>query len=110
MLDIVVHIQDQLVFKNLSIFGRIFKTHLNFFESMLSVKKTNGNFSLREVTPHTAILWFIDYLCSSRNTSPGNTHISLRDSLYKNEIHLSTHILHYQQYKSNILKVQFYFS
>ena len=31
------------------------------------------------------------------------------DSLYKNEIHQYTHILHYQQYKSNIFKIRFYF-
>ena len=32
------------------------------------------------------------------------------NSLYKNEIHQYTHILHYQQYKGNICKIRFNFS
>ena len=60
------------------IFGKISETHLiYFFESMLPVKKTNGNFALREIAPYTLILWFPDFLCSSWNSSLGNTHLSL---------------------------------
>ena len=29
------------------------------------------------------------------------------DSMYKNEIHQYTHILHYQQYKDSICKIRF---
>ena len=51
------------------IFGKISETHsIYFFESMLPVKKTNGNFALREIAPYTLILWFPDFLCSSWNS------------------------------------------
>ena len=73
-----------------------------FFESMMPVMKTNGNFALRKIVPYT--LFFCFQIIFVLHETP---HLEIlifhyMDSLYKNGIHQYTHILHYQKYKDNI--------
>ena len=80
-----------------------------FFESMLPVKKTNGNFALREISPYTLFFGFQIFFVRHETLYLEIPIFHNRDSLHKNEIHQYIHILHYQQYKGNIYKIRFYF-
>ena len=110
MLGIVVHIYN-LVYNNSSNIWKDLWNPFNIFLSQCCLwRKPMG--ILLYVKLNCIHLFFGFQIFFVLHETP---HLEIpifhyRDSLYKNEIHQYTHILHYQQYKGNICKIRFYFS